>query len=140
MAITIDDVIEEINNADDPNGRNQPLPTDSLIDKYERLSGLSFPDEYKKFLKTVSNAFVGFMSPLTLNEKMEEKYGDLLFSIREGRKVGVPENWLPICEDNGDYYCIVPDGRVLFWDHNGATDESWPNLATWAKEVWLEGN
>ena len=71
---------------------------------------------------------------------MKEEYGELFFGIKEGRQVGVPVDWLPICEDNGDYYCFVPDGKIRFWDHNGASDEHWPDLATWVKEVWIDGN
>lgn len=28
-------------------------------------------------------------------------------------------------------------GRVSYWSHDGATDESWPDLATWIEEVWI---
>ncbi|MCO6180762.1 SMI1/KNR4 family protein [Ciceribacter sp. RN22] len=139
MAISIEDVIDEINQADDPGGRKRPLPDDGLIKEYEKDTGFTFPEDYKLFLKSVSNAFVGYISPFTLSVGAASDYGDLRVGLAEARKAGVPEDWLPVCEDNGDFYCIVPDGRVRFWDHNGSTDESWPNLATWAKEVWLEG-
>lgn len=139
MAISIEDVVSEINQADDPSGRKRPLPDDALIERYEADTGFTFPEDYKIFLKSVSNAFVGYISPFVLNDGDSSDYGDLRAGIAEARKVGVPEDWLPVCEDNGNFYCIVPDGRVRFWDHNGSSDESWPNLATWAKEVWLEG-
>lgn len=139
MSITIEEAIDEVNLADDPNTRNQPLPDKSLIKKYEEKTGLMFSAEYKKFLEFISNAFVGYLSPFTLNEQLENKYGDLLWGISEGQKLGLPDDWVPICEDNGDYYCISPDGVIRFWDHNGSTDESWPDLATWVKDVWLEG-
>ena len=138
MAISLHEVIEEINAADDPRVRKQPLPDDHLIRKYEEATELEFPEDYKTFLKSVSNAFVRYISPFTLNAELLEDYGDLCAGINEGRKVGVPRDWIPICEDNGDYYCIVPDGRVRFWDHNGSSDEAWPSIAAWAKEVWLE--
>lgn len=138
MPISIHEVIEEIDAIDDPSGRKQPLPDDALIAKYEEATELDFPQDYKTFLKSVSNAFVGYISPFTLNDKLLEVYGDLCAGVNEGRKIGVPKDWLPICEDNGDYYCIVPDGGVRFWDHSGSSDESWPSLAVWAKEVWLE--
>lgn len=140
MTISLQEVIEQINQADDPGGRKQPLPDDELIEKYEQMTNIAFPEDYKVFLKSVSNAFVGFMSPFTVNQDISVRHGDLIAGINDARKVGVPEDWLPICEDNGDYYCIVPDGKVRFWDHNGTNNESWPDLATWIKEVWIEGN
>ncbi len=66
-------------------------------------------------------------------------YGELLTTIQKARSAGLLDNWLPICEDNGDYYCIAPDGRVRFWSHDGPSDESWPDLATWVGEVWIQG-
>ena len=48
------------------------------------------------------------------------------------------EELLPICEDNGDYYCLNQAGEVVFWSHNGATAEKWRNLADWIKQVWIE--
>jgi hypothetical protein len=139
MAVTLQDVIERINQADDPNKRNQPLPDDATIKKYEEATGFHFSEDYKVFLKSVSNSFVGFVSPFTLNQSLSESYGDLVFGIKEVKKIGVQEDWLPICEDNGDYYCIAPDGSVRFWSHNGFSGEVWPDLATWANEVWLNG-
>ncbi|WP_413208514.1 SMI1/KNR4 family protein [Rhodospirillum sp. A1_3_36] len=138
MQISMREVVEEINLLDDPKGRAQLLPSDALIDKYENLTGIKFSDDYKFFLKSVSNAFVGTLSPFTLNEEFREKYGDLLLGLKEGREVGVPHDWLPICEDNGDYYCLLEDGTVRFWSHDGQAEEMWPDLASWAKEVWLD--
>jgi len=39
-----------------------------------------------------------------------------------------------------DYYCIDNQGRIRFWSHNGTTDESWKNLATWIEDVWIGEN
>lgn len=138
MAVSLQEVIDQIDLLDEPNGRKQPLPDDALIEKYEQATGLSSSDDYKVSLKTVSNAFVGYISPFTLNEQLMKDYADLRVGLDEGRKIGVPRDWLPICEDNGDYYCLAPDGSVRFWDHNGSSDETWPDLATWATEFWLE--
>lgn len=139
MVESIQDIIDEVNRLDDPSRRPLPLPNDTLIAKYESVIGFSFGDEYKLFLKNVSNAFVGYLSPLTLNEEMGGVYGELRSTIEQARGAGVPLDWLPICEDNGNYYCIAPDGRVHFWDHDGISAEMWPSLSVWAKEVWLGG-
>lgn len=136
--MTLEDIIEQINQADDPAKRKKSLPDDVLIEKYERETDFIFPSDYKMFLKSVSNAFIGFMSPFTLSAAVSGGPGDLIGGIRDARKSGVPGEWLPICEDNGDYYCLTPDGSVHFWDHNGSSNEVWPDLATWAKMVWLE--
>lgn len=135
----IDAIISEVNRLDDPRKRKIPLPDDALIARYEAATGFEFSEDYKKFLKSISNAFIGYLSPLTLNEEMGGVYGELRSAIEQGRSAGLPHDWLPICEDNGDYYCIAPDGKIHFWDHNGPTTETWPDLATWANDVWLGG-
>ena len=41
-------------------------------------------------------------------------------------------------EDNGDYFCIADCGEVVYWSHNGSTDERWPSLTEWHRQVCLE--
>jgi len=115
------------------------LPSDDMILQAEKGIGLSFSDDYKKFLKEASNVTYGRKQPLMVTGGKHSSR-DLLEVIDEARQWEVPDDWIPICEDNGDYFCIAPDGQIRFWDHNGATDEAWPDLATWIKEVWIEGN
>ena len=64
---------------------------------------------------------------------------ELLSTVAGARKQGVPESWLPICEDNGNYYCLLEDGSVSYWSHDGPYDETWPSLANWIKYAWVEG-
>jgi hypothetical protein len=47
----------------------------------------------------------------------------------------VPRDLLPFVEDNGDYFCITPTGEVVYWSHNGAADEGWPNTTAWRQQV-----
>ena len=56
---------------------------------------------------------------------------------QEAWEIGVPEDLIPICQDNGDYYGMNKKGQVVFWSHDGATDEKWKDLATWIEEVWI---
>lgn len=120
----IDAIISEVNRLDDPRKRKIPLPDDALIARYEAATGFEFSEDYKKFLKSISNAFIGYLSPLTLNEEMGGVYGELRSAIEQGRSAGLPHDWLPICEDNGDYYCIAPDGKYI----SGTTTVQRPRL------------
>ncbi|UXN59258.1 SMI1/KNR4 family protein [Phyllobacterium zundukense] len=117
-----------------------PLPDDALIAQYERETGFTFPEDYKVFLKKASNVSYGLMEPLYLTTSTDPIFlaQDLKENIVAAKQVGVPADWLPICYDNGDFYCIVPDGRVRFWSHNGYSDESWEDLAAWIKQVWID--
>jgi len=52
--------------------------------------------------------------------------------------MGVPRHLLPFVENNGDYFCLTPSGEVVYWSHNGTTDEKWPNIAAWRQQVCVE--
>lgn len=138
MTYTLENAIGDILDADDTSVGERPVPSEVLIEDYQRRLSIVFPSDYQKFLKTVSRAFVGTLSPMVLSEGMDESYGDLISGFKEARSIGVPKEWIPFCEDNGDFYCLLPDGRVSFFDHSGPTDENWASLPIWMRDVWLE--
>jgi hypothetical protein len=113
------------------------LPSDELIKKYQHGVNITFPSDYILFLKRENNAYYGTKEPFVITED-----GNLALDLKEGltraRRLGLPHNLLPFCEDNGDYYCFAEDGKVKFWSHNGDTDETWDDLADWIKEVWID--
>lgn len=137
MAYNIDDAIEELKALSIDTPKKPELPDDRLLDECEAKTGFRFSDDYRKFLKQASDVFVGVLSPLIVTENGDDP-GELSIALSEAREMGLPNDWLPICEDNGNYYCLLDDGKVRFWSHDGATDESWPDLATWIKTVWIE--
>lgn len=116
-----------------------PLPDDALLEKYQSDIGLKFPENYKTFLKEVMNVFYGRIDPLVVTET-GSSFAELRIALQSARQAGVPEDWIPICEDNGDFYCIVPGGRVRFWSHDGESSEEWLDIASWIKSVWIDGN
>ncbi|WP_247539064.1 SMI1/KNR4 family protein [Ralstonia pseudosolanacearum] len=130
------EAIEELKELSGGRVTNVPLPDDELISEYESEVGFLFPEEYKYFLKQASNIFFGTKDPLVVTHDRTDR-SELSNAIGEGRKMGIPHDWLPICEDNGDYYCITQNGQIRFWSGNGVANESWQDLATWVKEVWI---
>lgn len=135
----LDITINELKKLAGKNINTIPLPDDDLINDYEKEINFKFSEDYKKVLKNLSNVFFGTIELLSVTR--EKKYPtELSFVLREARKVGVPLGWLPICEDNGDYYCLLPNGTIRFWSHDGVTDEKWDDLASWIKEVWINKN
>jgi len=49
-----------------------------------------------------------------------------------------PPSKVSTMRERGRWTCRRPDGRVVYWSHEGATYESWPDLAHWIQQVWLE--
>jgi len=120
---------------------NYTLPSDEVLMMYQDKVGIPFNEETKLYFKNFPSLAYGYnaIEPLLLTGD-PDCYWDLLRAVRDGREMGLPTDWLPIVEDNADYYAVRPDGRVAFWSHNGTTDEEWENIASWIREVWINGN
>ena len=115
----------------------QVLPNDRLLDSYEKELGFIFPDDYRFFLKEASDSILNGKDALRVTHDKDSPR-ELFTKANEAWSLGVPSDWLPFCEDNGNYYCLTKLGEVRFWSHDGHSDESWPNLATWIKKVWID--
>ncbi|MFY1879169.1 SMI1/KNR4 family protein [Achromobacter xylosoxidans] len=115
----------------------QVLPSDKLLDAYEKELGFIFPDDYRYFLKEASDSILNGKDSLRVTPGKDSPR-ELINNANEAWGLGVPRDWLPFCEDNGNYYCLTKCGEVRFWSHDGLSDESWPNLATWIKKVWID--
>ena len=114
-------------------------PTDAEIAAAEQRLGISFHPDYRAFLKSGGDVGDSILEPALILPGA----GHLdLFEMAETAwtVMRVPRNLLPFVEDNGDYYCIGPSGEVVYWSHNGTTEEKWPSIAAWREQVCGEGN
>jgi hypothetical protein len=114
----------------------RPLPrvTPGDIARAEITLGRKLPADYVQLQLGAGDVVFGTLEPATLQPESGHTY---IGSVVEGaRAAGVPASLLPICEDNGAYYCLSPDGEVQYWDH-GPTKEKWASLAAWVRDVWL---
>ena len=135
--MNLKDVIQELRNLNEPVPKPLRLPTVNEIDIAQQELGVSFHPDYRKYLLEASDIVHGTIEPCTV---ISDSWHTDLKSVADDawNHIGLPRNLIPICEANGDYYCMNEAGEVLFWSHNGATDEKWPNLAAWIKKVWIE--
>ena len=137
MSYDINDAIFELKKLSIDTPKKPVLPSESILEKYANSIGFKFSDDYRKFLLEASDVFVGSINPLIITERGNHP-DELSVALNKAREIGVPKEWLPMCEDNGNFYCLTQDGSVHFWAHDGATDESWPTLAAWIKTVWID--
>lgn len=112
------------------------LPSREEVHETEQRLGLRFHPDFVQYLVRASDVVYGTKEPVTITRSSAHTH---LESVARDawNKMELPKSLLPICEDNGDYYCMEQSGRVVYWSHDGATTESWPDLATWISEVWL---
>jgi hypothetical protein len=134
--MTLDVVLRELRSLNQPVPKPRRLPTDVDVDHAQAFLGVVFHPDYRKYLLAASDVVHGVMEPCTI---VGGGHTNLASVAADAWSVGVPRDLLPICEDNGDYYCMNAAGEVVFWSHEGATDERWSDLASWIKRVWIDG-
>ncbi len=135
----IETVIKKLRRLNEPVPIPMRLPTSDEVDTAEQQLDVKFTPDYRKFLLEASDVVLGALEPATIADPESHTH---LIKIAEDawNQMDLPKNLLPICEDNGDYFCINAKGEVVYWSHNGTTDEKWADLATWLQEVWIDEN
>lgn len=108
---------------------------DDLVEIEEELL-LPIPREMRAYLLEASNIVYGSLEPVTVADPNAHTH--LPEVAAYAWSLGVPRYLLPLCEDNGHYYCVDPDGEVVFWRDGDLTDETWPSVWHWIRDVWLE--
>jgi SMI1-KNR4 cell-wall len=113
------------------------LPTDTEIDDAEKTLGVVFHSDYRLFLKGGGEVANATFEPAVVLPN--SGYLDLIEIAQTAwNTIGLPTDLLPFVEDNGDYFCLSPGGEVVYWSHNGATNERWPSIAAWYQQVCVE--
>lgn len=133
--MSIDKTIEELRSLNRPVPKPMTLPSKDEIESVQQELSFSFHPDYIKYLLSASDVVYGTKEPCSITIKNSSRY--LVTVANDAWGNGVPREIIPICEDNGDYYCITGSGEVVFWTHNGISDERWADLATWIKQAWI---
>ena len=113
-----------------------PVASDGMFDRYEQEVGVVFPEGLRFFVKEAGNVIYG-TKDLLVPAVDPLARGELKAAFSEARAIGVPPEWIPICEDNGDFFCFIPNGEIRFFSHDGVSTESWASLAEWIRDVWI---
>ena len=135
--MNLNDVIQELRGLNEPVPMPMRLPTPDEVDAAQQQLGVRFHSDYRQYLLEASDVVFGGKEPCTVTP--DGGHTNLL-SVAQAAwdQMDVHRDLIPVCEDNGDYYCMNESGEVKFWSHTGITDEKWPDLATWIKQVWIE--
>jgi hypothetical protein len=136
--MTLDEAITELRKRNEPVRKPSRLPTETEIHEAETAIGVTFHPDYRLFLLTASDIEYSILQPATITHP--GVWPDLVRITERARiRWKVPYELVPFCEDNSDYHCMTPNGRVLFWSHDlqGPNGEEWPDLAAWIEQVWM---
>lgn len=130
-------VIKKLRTLNEPVPKPARLPSSEEIAAVEQQLGIIFHRDLHDYFLTASDVTYGCLEPVTIPPDSGHTY--ILKVIKDACSIGLPEELLPICDDNSDYFCMTTDGRIVFWSHDtgGLTGETWKDLATWIDKVWI---
>ncbi len=134
----LDEAIAELKHLNEPVPKPLRLPTLAEIEGVEKELGIRFHPDYALYLLEASDVVFGVLEPATIPKDSGHTY--IVPMVKQAWAVGLSRELVPIVEDNGNYYCMNACGEVLYWSHDGDTNEKWPDLSTWIQEVWIGGN
>jgi hypothetical protein len=134
--VNLDDAISELRARNEPVPIPARLPTAEEVEAAERRLGVTLPADFRRYLLEASDVNYGVIEPVTIT--LPGSHTDLFTVASDAWDgFGVSRSLIPICEDNADFYCMNPEGEVVYWSHNGLSSEKWRSLADWIKQVWL---
>lgn len=134
--MSLPEVIEMLRKLNEPVPRPARLPTEAEVAAAEQRLGVRFPPDYRYFLLQGSDVVYGILEPAQVTP--DAGHTNLIDVATRAWQVGISREFLPFCEDNGDYYCFAPDGRIGLLSHDGLRGGSWRDLAHWIQEVWID--
>ena len=133
----MEDVIELLRERNEDVPAPLDLPDDDDLVVVQEQILIHLPDEYKIFLKEVSDVVCGSLEPATVTDEQSHTYLPEITAL--AWDIGMPRELIAICEAHDGYYCIEQDGNVRLWSRDdGLTEDEWPSIWHWARDVWLE--
>ncbi len=130
----MEDVIELLQERNEPVPVPLELPDEDLLVEIEEQLLIALPDDFRYFLSTVSDVVYGRVEPATVCDPNSHTYLPEMAAV--AWSLGMPRKYLPICESDGAYYCISQDGTVKMWADT-MCDDTWESIWHWAQDVWL---
>ncbi len=114
-------------------------PSDKEIAEAQEKLGFIFPPEYIDFIKSGYDLGEAPLDALEISNP--PSYAGIFEALESAKKhYHLPKGLYPICENNSDYYCLNQKGEVVFWTHNGTTDERWLNVTVWRNSMVAEAS
>ena len=131
-----EEIIDMLRDSNQPVPVPLDLPDEDVLVEVEEQILLPIPRDMRTYLLEASDVIFGSLEPVTAADPYSHTYLPEVAAV--AWSLGVPRYLVPLCEDNGSYYCVEPEGEVVLWRNGDLTDETWPSVWHWIHDVWLE--
>ena len=135
----MEEVIEQLRELNEPVPVPLELPEEETLVEIQEQILIHLPFALREYLLQVSDVVYGRLEPVTASDPHSHTY--LPEVAATAWSLGVPREFVPLCEDQGNYYVVEEDGTVLLWEADTTEineDESWESVWHWVRDVWLE--
>lgn len=130
------DIIEQLQEMSETVPIPLELPTfDQLVMAEEEIL-MPFPGELKQYLLYASDVIYGSLEPVTVSDPNSHTF--LPEVTAYAWSIGLSREFVPICQQGNNFYCIDQDGQILLWNENGISSEYWESLWDWIEQVWMK--
>lgn len=130
-----EDIIDMLRESNQPVPVPLELPDEDVLVEVEEQILLPIPRDMRTYLLEASDVVYGTLEPVTAADPYSHTYLPEVAAVAWSE--GVPRYLVPLCEDNGNYYCVEPEGEVILWRDGELTEETWPSIWHWIHDVWL---
>ena len=131
-----EEIIDMLRDSNQPVPVPLDLPDEDVLVEVEEQILLPIPRDMRTYLLEASDVIFGSLEPVTAADPYSHTYLPEVAAV--AWSLGVPRYLVPLCEDNGSYYCVEPEGEVVLWRDGDLTDETWPSVWHWIHDFWLE--
>ena len=125
----MEEVIEQLRELNEPVPVPLELPEEETLVEIQEQILIHLPFALREFLLQVSDVVYGRLEPVTASDPQSHTY--LPEVAATAWSLGVPREFVPLCEDQGNYYVVEEDGTVLLWEADTTEineDESWESV------------
>ena len=131
----MEDVLDELREGALELAAPLELPDEDVLVEIEEQILVQLPYEFREFLLQVSDVVFGSIEPVTVTDAQSHTY--LPDVAANAWDLGMPRELIPVCEHRGEFYGISEDGEVVRWTDGDVTEDTWPSIWHWARDVWL---
>ncbi|MCG9714309.1 SMI1/KNR4 family protein [Shewanella insulae] len=129
------DLIEQLRELSETVPVPLELPSfDQLVEVEEQIL-IPLPAELKEYLLFASDVIHGTLEPVTAADPYAHTYLPEVTSY--AWSIGMPREYIAICQQGDDFYCIDQEGQVMLWQDGELAEERWESLWQWVEEVWI---
>ncbi|WP_299793547.1 SMI1/KNR4 family protein [uncultured Shewanella sp.] len=130
------DIIEQLRELSETVPIPLELPTFEQLVVVEEEILIPLPAELKEYLLFASDVIYGTIEPVTASDPYSHTY--LPEVTAYAWSIGMPREYIAICQQGNSFYCIDQEGQVMLWSEDELESETWESFWQWAEEVWLQ--